>query len=304
MKELYLRIEGENVNGAPPSLFNLHDSIEDFCRNPRVFTTFSIFQDSAAPEAAADGNKKGENRSWLNSFPFGTLHLKRLRTHAAELDICFSRETERLITEAIERILADSKQQESSPRGLINPIRIRIAVGREVTELHISAEQNILNPSKPHALKTVEVSRHLPNLKTTCTSSSRFAQASAEAAGANEALLVGTDGIVREGAWSNIFWLDALGVLFTPAENLLPGCIREMILRYGPVKQGNFSTAELLSTAAEVFITKSTVGIIPVCSIDEVNIGGQNTDPQNASLENKQSAVCRLQQWLQEISLQ
>ena len=126
----------------------------------------------------------------------------------------------------------------------------------------------------------------------------------AEAAGANEALLVGPEGIVREGAWSNIFWLDALGVLFTPAENLLPGCIREMIFRYGPVKQGNFSTAELLSTAAEVFITKSTVGIIPVCSIDEVNIGGQNTEPQNASPENKNPAVCRLQQWLQEISLQ
>ena len=102
---------------------------------------------------------------------------------------------------------------------------------------------------------------------------SLLAALEAEAAGCDQALLLSTEGIVTEGATWNVFWR-AGEVVRTPAEStgLLAGVTRALVLELAEaagytVETGAWDRSEL-DTADEAFATMTSLGLVPLLSLD------------------------------------
>ncbi|HXJ56201.1 MAG TPA: aminodeoxychorismate lyase [Verrucomicrobiae bacterium] len=100
-----------------------------------------------------------------------------------------------------------------------------------------------------------------------------LARAEADDAGADEALILNTDGDVAESAAGNVFWLEP-SVVCTPdlSCGVLAGVMRGVVLetcreRGWPVAEKR-SKPEALHQAEGVFLTNSVAGIMPVSSLD------------------------------------
>jgi branched-chain amino acid aminotransferase len=102
-----------------------------------------------------------------------------------------------------------------------------------------------------------------------------LARAEAEARGADEALLLNTDGHVAEATASNVFWL-VDGAVCTPpvSDGALAGIAREVLLQTCQAR--NIPARELhlkpdgLFQADGVFLTNSVAGIVPVSELDGI----------------------------------
>lgn len=100
-----------------------------------------------------------------------------------------------------------------------------------------------------------------------------MARSSADAAGANEALLINTDGEVVEGASSNLFWIAAGRVMTPPLESgILAGVTRQAVIdlckRLGiPTRQASIKP-KALAKAHGVFLSLSSMGVVEVISVD------------------------------------
>ncbi len=100
-----------------------------------------------------------------------------------------------------------------------------------------------------------------------------IARAEAEARGADEALLVNTEGHLAEAASSNVFWIEG-GVVCTPPleAGALEGVTRGLVLEISrglkiPVELRKASP-EVLFSAAGVFLANSGLGLIEVVAVD------------------------------------
>ena len=155
--------------------------------------------------------------------------------------------------------------------------KIRI-IQRQNTQIEIQFEPYQPSWSKDISLKSFISTRPLPKIKHTDFSVSVKARETAEASGADEALLVNKEGEVLEGAWSNIFWFDKDGNLHTTEENILPGITRNIISEICEVNNTRINIENLIE-AEEVFITQSTAGITKVNKLDNQEIKtGHKTD--------------------------
>lgn len=103
-------------------------------------------------------------------------------------------------------------------------------------------------------------------------------QAAAEA-GANEAWLVGQDGLVTEGASSNAWIVTGAGHLVTrgAGSEILGGVTRATLMRLAEhsdvrVVERAFTIEEALA-AREAFLSSSSSAVLPVLSIDGVSVG-------------------------------
>ncbi|WP_458189163.1 aminotransferase class IV [Haladaptatus sp. NG-WS-4] len=99
---------------------------------------------------------------------------------------------------------------------------------------------------------------------------------------ADEALLLGTDGTVAEGATSNLFFVDD-GVLHTPSLSgaVLPGVTRRVVLELAadaeiPTEEGQYGPDDVRD-ADEALLTNTTWEIRPLARLDDVDIGGGPT---------------------------
>lgn len=99
------------------------------------------------------------------------------------------------------------------------------------------------------------------------------ARAEADAAGADEALLMNSGGWVAEGAASNLFWIQN-GTVCTPpcSSGILPGITRGIILELCRemnlgIQESNMKTAQLCAMDG-VFLSLSSLGIVEAASID------------------------------------
>ena len=96
---------------------------------------------------------------------------------------------------------------------------------------------------------------------------------------ADEALMLTTDGVVAEGATSNLFFVNE-GRLHTPSteSSVLPGITRSVVLDLAaaanvPSTTGEYSV-ETVREADELFVTNTTWELRPVAAVDGVEVGG------------------------------
>jgi branched-chain amino acid aminotransferase len=111
----------------------------------------------------------------------------------------------------------------------------------------------------------------------------------ARRAGYDEIVLVDEDGFVAEAPTANLFWVDRSGALRTPpAERVLLGVTRQSLLEIA--KHDGIDVAEALlrpaelARQAEVFLSGTTAGVLPVESVDGAPVGDGRPGPVSARL--------------------
>ena len=117
-------------------------------------------------------------------------------------------------------------------------------------------------------------SRHssLSGIKSTNYLVSVLARREAVEKGFDEGLLLNEDGYITEGSTSNIFFMDASGLVTPPLESgILPGITRDVVIEIAGilgirVTEENITPADL-SRFQQAFVTASTMEIMPVASI-------------------------------------
>jgi branched-chain amino acid aminotransferase len=116
-----------------------------------------------------------------------------------------------------------------------------------------------------------------------------LARRAAERQGAAEALVVGSDGVVVEGAYSNVFVVRQ-GRVLTPAltGGALPGITRQVLLdlivREG-LRGGEAAVrTEDLDVADEVFVTSTIAEVLPVVRLDGRPVAAGRPGPVTARL--------------------
>jgi len=105
-----------------------------------------------------------------------------------------------------------------------------------------------------------------------------------------EGLYVTPDGFVTEGTTSNVFAV-ARGTLVTPPADgsILCGVTRDLVLRIARraglrTREAPLSVAQL-RRADEVFVTASTIEVLPVVRIDRAPVGGGRPGPVTRALQ-------------------
>ena len=100
-----------------------------------------------------------------------------------------------------------------------------------------------------------------------------LARAEADTAGADEALLLNTDGFVVEGASSNLFWIEGDTICTPPlASGILPGVTRGVVLEICQqlglsIREADVSI-EKLKSADGIFLSLSSFGVVEAASLD------------------------------------
>lgn len=113
----------------------------------------------------------------------------------------------------------------------------------------------------------------LAHFKTANKLAQVLARAEADVAGADEALLCNTDGFVVEGASSNLFWVEGDTICTPPlASGILAGVTRavtlELCQQLGLTQAERQITPDGLRSAAGVFLTLSSLGVVAAGSLD------------------------------------
>ncbi|MCF3638681.1 aminotransferase class IV, partial [Rhizobium sp. TRM95111] len=140
---------------------------------------------------------------------------------------------------------------------------------RAVVEKNASGIRAITLPDNRWDRVDIKTVGLLPNV---------LARQQAKDAGAQEAIYVGADGMVTEGAATNVWIVDRAGTLVTrPAEHgILRGITRTTLIDVAAsvglrFEERPFGVAEMMA-AREVFITGATSICFPVVAIDGTTI--------------------------------
>lgn len=259
---IYLRFERRQIISAKPESFSL------LADPNRVFTTFST-----APVAATSVAIIG--------FEF---HLERLIDNASRLGIldksCDEHQLDWIRTTTIEVV----KRYVSSHPG--ETARIRLVLNNQGLEVFVGP----YTPRWPRGTTInaifVNAQRAHTDIKSSAIEAASSARQQAEAKGAQEAFLVNGQGFVTEGSYTNIFWFDASGTLFTVASGILPGVTRRIILSLASCTEKQITPQALLKEASEIFVSQSTTGITPVVKVDDQVISGGEIGSQTLKLQN------------------
>jgi branched-chain amino acid aminotransferase len=104
-----------------------------------------------------------------------------------------------------------------------------------------------------------------------------LARGEAEARGADEALLLNTNGEVAETAGGNLFWVYHDKICTVPSgRGVLPGITRAVVLEIcqvlGLETTKRVIKPEMLRNAEGIFVTQSALGIVPVVSFDSAPV--------------------------------
>jgi aminodeoxychorismate lyase len=119
----------------------------------------------------------------------------------------------------------------------------------------------------------IPASDALASFKTTSKLLNVLARAEAEAKGADEALLLNTNGEVAEAAGGNLFWVYQDKICTVPTgRGVLPGITRAVVLEIcqalGLETNKRVIKPEHLRNAEGIFVTQSALGIVPVVALD------------------------------------
>ncbi len=194
--------------------------------------------------------------------PFAKLHLKRLFQSAKIIDLKIKYSKSEIL-----KML--NKVINKSPHKIQ---RIKIMAIRE--GLILTSIKARINPSiyKGVSIKSMQITRSMPEIKSLSHLPSFLAHKKAVKQGFFEALLIDEKGEVFEGAYSNVFWFEG-NTLCTRKDKVLPGIIRELIIKNSPFKI-KFKTIKLkdLIKKDAIFLTNSINLIVPVVKLDNKKI--------------------------------
>ena len=137
----------------------------------------------------------------------------------------------------------------------------------------------LVNPDEPLQWSMVTSPLRIPasdvlsSFKTTSKAFNVYARAEAEARGADEALLLNTNGEVAEAAGGNLFWVYHDKICTVPTgRGVLPGITRAVVLEIcqalGLETNKRVIKPEMLRQAEGIFVTTTPLGIVPVASLD------------------------------------
>ena len=134
--------------------------------------------------------------------------------------------------------------------------------------LETSVEWNLVTSSF-----RIPASDALSSFKTTSKILHVMARAEAAEKGADEALLINTNGEVAEAASGNLFWVYQDKICTVPTgRGVLPGITRAIVLEIcqvlGLQTNKRVIKPEALRNSQGLFVTQSTSGIVPVVSFD------------------------------------
>jgi branched-subunit amino acid aminotransferase/4-amino-4-deoxychorismate lyase len=131
--------------------------------------------------------------------------------------------------------------------------------------------------------------------KTTSYLSHLLARQEAQAAGCDDALWLDGGGRILETAGANIFVVDRSGDVLTPpvSRGLLPGVVRGAILREFPGAREVAVDLTALADAAELLITNSLIGVLPVAAVDgrEFDVASYRVTPAVAECVRRAEAA-------------
>jgi branched-chain amino acid aminotransferase len=228
--------------------------------------------------------------------PFArTRHLARLRASAARLGFEIPTPNEEL-ARTLDELLARAGNAESY---------IRLIVSRGVGDISYHFDR-VRGPTVVVAVKPFEPSpafqyrqgvavaivsvrrNHAsaldPAIKSCNLLNNVLAVREAQGGGAVEAILLNQDGLVAEGASTNVFTVKD-GIAITPplTAGILHGITREIVLEIARedglvVREADLGPDDL-RRADEVFITSSTREVMPVRSVDGAVVGGGQPGP-------------------------
>lgn len=132
----------------------------------------------------------------------------------------------------------------------------------------------------------------LASFKTTSKILHVMARAEAAEKGADEALLINTNGEVAEAASGNLFWVYDDKICTTPTgRGVLPGVTRAIVLEIcqalGLQTNKRVIKPEALRNSQGLFVTQSTFGIVPITAFDGETVRRSPLVDQIASAYNE-----------------
>jgi D-alanine transaminase len=139
---------------------------------------------------------------------------------------------------------------------------------------------------------------HRCHIKSTNLLANVLANQAAAEAGAVEALLYLPDGKLTEASHSSFFWVADGSVCTTPHDaNILPGITRTVVMHLTerarvPVREGYLARADLAGVD-ELFLTGTSVEVMPVTRIDGRILGSGQPGPVTRRLQAAHADVLR-----------
>lgn len=207
-------------------------------------------------------------------------HLKRLTASAEKIGLALPGDIDHIKLVVLDTLARNRHHVEAN-------IRIIITGGASADFMTHQGQPRLLvlvseMPRQPREwytdgviITTMTSRRILPGAKSINYLSATIALQKAREKGAVESAYVDRDGLVYECTTSNIFAFVG-DRLVTPGRRILAGITRGVILQMAeamyPVEVRDLSFQELIA-AAEIFITGTNKGIVPVVRVDEVVIG-------------------------------
>jgi len=139
------------------------------------------------------------------------------------------------------------------------------------------AEASVLEWSMVTSAYRIASADPLSSFKTTSKLLHVMARAEAKEKGADEALLINTNGEVAETASGNLFWIYHDKICTVPTgRGVLPGITRAVVLEIcqtmGLETNKRVIKPEALRNSEGIFVTQSVLGIVPVISLDGVPV--------------------------------
>ncbi len=186
--------------------------------------------------------------------------------------------TENKITDALVRIVYYGKTEKE------DGILVMFPMG-----YHFYPDKNY---SQGMAAVTHVWDRILPPSKTLSLLGGFLGLRKATEKGCIEAILINYKGQATEGTRSNLFIIDAKGCTITaPKESVLEGVTRKIIMeKLGlKIKEHPITPAELFA-AREVFITSTSMGVMPIVTIDGKKIRDGAVGPVTKEITTKYDA--------------
>ncbi|RMD84759.1 MAG: hypothetical protein D6808_06440 [Candidatus Dadabacteria bacterium] len=130
--------------------------------------------------------------------------------------------------------------------------------------------------------------RFMPSVKSCSALVSVIARKEMYKRGAQEAFLIDKDGILREGSWSNFFWVDSSNTIYTTKTKILNGVTRDFVIQLFQdaykIEEKDYTLDHILNSAKEAFLTQSSHWLVPVIEIDKNPIGSGSVGPVTKEL--------------------